>query len=130
MNPLSTPEARAKSRARCEAATTGDCKTIFAIHGPVYVYKGSDWLHPIGGFGNQDEADFDAHARTDLPAALDIIDALCEFLNEDYDSTHPNDIPPDWVTVALALKDEREGRSQPIDEVIQELEGESDDNLS
>jgi hypothetical protein len=89
----------AAARARCEAATPGEWRLlpseeveadpIVTERGCVYVARlgglGVDgrpvWaligpLYPMSAMGPYSDGDFIAHARTDLPAALDEIEAL------------------------------------------------------
>ena len=70
-----TPEDRAAARARCEAATSGPWTTVgntlYIRNGEPPYEEGIDWFSFPGG---RDIAEFIAHARTDLPAALDALD--------------------------------------------------------
>lgn len=77
-----TPAERAAARARCEAATPGPWESVYhheakwprvrLVYAPdqrtILAYVESDKLHP--------DAELVAHARTDLPAALDEIERL------------------------------------------------------
>lgn len=78
-----TPEQRSEARKRCEAATEGP----YFVAGPTPEHPEYDYM-PVPNwpkdfdhltytkFKRQEDCDFYCHARTDLPAALDHIDAL------------------------------------------------------
>jgi hypothetical protein len=62
-----TPEQRQAARERCEKATPAD--SLFLRHNKEI------WRHLGGTNDNGSDEDFDYNARTDLPAALDALDA-------------------------------------------------------
>ena len=75
-----------------------------------------------------DDLEFYVHARTALPEACDVIDALCDLLDEDWYHSRPPEGEccgdagwPDWITIALARKQAKEGKGGTIDEVSEEL---------
>ena len=92
-----TPEERTESRRICEAAASGRYCDVHSA---------------------------DIHARTAFPAALNDVDALCEMLGRQWqeDARNVGLVAPDWVGMALAMKDARKGRGQTIDDVLEALE--------
>lgn len=91
-----TPEQRRAARARCEAAHKGPWKPSYGLDdvrvtivrcGP---YPYDDAIAKVYGNVN---AEFIYHARTDLPAALDALDA------KDAENERLKDLLRDWCSV-------------------------------
>ena len=66
---------RTAARARCETATKGPWEAKCSGHDYPYIVAHGKQLACGEDFGKMPDAEFIAHARTDLPAALDALDA-------------------------------------------------------
>ncbi len=108
-----SPEERRDARARCEGATEGPWAASYSrsAHGTGYI--GTEgwgkWSIRVRDNPRDEDLDFIAEARTDLPAALDALDARDALLARCLDAIHHS---CDW----------RGAHDNEMDQLIRDLE--------